>query len=1338
MDQGPNADRNTITGIAEINELFFARQTVQNSCATHALLSILLNRPELDLGPMLSEFQKATRQLSPEAKGTAIGSMPQLAQAHNRHAAQPHSIPSHQSTNPLASPVLEPSEAASAAAAASAALALSNPGSDSTSTVTTTTTSSSASAASTGAVNAIQLDTFHFVCYVPFGGFLYELDGLKPDPINHGPLQDPTSSSDWTRQCADILRQRMQEQDVRYSLMAVVPDRRLALTKRMYTLDKNRQIIEDTLLRIARYEENQKRQRSVDFRAPINGTVVESGSPLSSVLSSRSGFDSTLPSMAMDADRKECTSPFAPSDPGPDDREMHTLDNMECHSALNDSVCPPKQHNRSIRTRSLTRSTASTTNTNPGEAPSSCDADDMPHEDMPSRQSLDFHSSVAPQSGGGSPISDVGGTNRKRSSTSSTLDEDETAWVSERKRRFLEEPIDRASCSDMGSTGGDGANSNGSVFPYGQMNKMLASIVSVESPLLTTLTEVVAAAAQDVSDTLDESRQVNYQSLKPSDSPRALSTLIGGALPSSDNANRTIPCSRSPEATSEANEIVKLEEDEQSTKKVSEIQSASSKNGTNHLSFSSAFISSESDLPSELTKPLTVDTQLWDRARLISADRLESTLPNGVIPLGRTTAMKQAEDTARSTTTARELRPQTRALTRARVKNHTETESHSKSIDCAVSDSIEQPSSSNSPTPLDSPTATRSPCSPQAEHAIKRDPSTDKEFRVSHTPDESCSTLNESAISSGVSLSGTVTTITSSCDSIRRASKYPTRSSTKRDTLASHSLASCRTNTTTATAIACNAGTSPNSITSQINHHGMTFRPELSCASISAICADTKVDRSDSNRGYPIGGRLHETVPRFTADELRLLLNRVKEQAKLCDAALLEEEEKRQTYRVDDARRVHNYEPFIRAYLTALAKHGLLRTLVVQALQNMPNTGTSLSLLSPTASSSSTRKSSGSVDPPYHSRRSDSDRSVSVPKSSVGSTEITAESERNIALRRLSDPQSTTASVGGQLTRRGLRARGKRGTFVSGCNRSTVDRGEVYTTDASDGTTQSQNKPTICSPGPRNNHTTEAPSDTVSGSSITTDGMVNSTESELTESAPVVGAETPDSLGSHSAKSKSQTISPVLSNTTRNGTADASESGSGLQAPLSPLASSVAHTSYSSCGSAPQSPQSSTSSRSTYLRPLRQNARSDSSGKFAAEDGFISRKSLRPRSSTDRSVSRGGNQPGLSDSSDEQKSGNGHRLFLRRRTFSSLVKHVDSGILVLYILTLGRRYLDPSPYVHTCYSDPVAESISLLVHLFICLSVRFLTVLFTLVSSVSLYLSLSVLWEKDPCRARLL
>ncbi|POI31033.1 hypothetical protein CIB84_005213, partial [Bambusicola thoracicus] len=118
-----------------VNNMFFAHQLIPNSCATHALLSVLLNCNNVDLGPTLSRMKDFTKGFSPESKGYAIGNAPELAKAHNSHARpEPRHLPEKQN-----------------------------------------------------GISAVRtMEAFHFVSYVPIKGRLFELDGLKVYPIDHG------------------------------------------------------------------------------------------------------------------------------------------------------------------------------------------------------------------------------------------------------------------------------------------------------------------------------------------------------------------------------------------------------------------------------------------------------------------------------------------------------------------------------------------------------------------------------------------------------------------------------------------------------------------------------------------------------------------------------------------------------------------------------------------------------------------------------------------------------------------------------------------------------------------------------------------------------------------------------------------------------------------------------------------------------------------------------------------------------------------------------------------------------------------------------------------------
>eukprot|EP00596_Hydrurales_sp_CCMP1899_P007565 CAMPEP_0119042362 /NCGR_PEP_ID=MMETSP1177-20130426/14799_1 /TAXON_ID=2985 /ORGANISM="Ochromonas sp, Strain CCMP1899" /LENGTH=189 /DNA_ID=CAMNT_0007009111 /DNA_START=53 /DNA_END=619 /DNA_ORIENTATION=- len=121
--------------------VYFARQIVNNACATQAILGVLLNAEGIDLGGILTDFKSFTSEIDSESKGIAIGNMDSLREAHNSFARP--------------EPFLEEQ---------------SNKDTDE------------------------KGDAFHFIAYVPCCGGVYEIDGLKSGPILLGEYSE---GSDW-------------------------------------------------------------------------------------------------------------------------------------------------------------------------------------------------------------------------------------------------------------------------------------------------------------------------------------------------------------------------------------------------------------------------------------------------------------------------------------------------------------------------------------------------------------------------------------------------------------------------------------------------------------------------------------------------------------------------------------------------------------------------------------------------------------------------------------------------------------------------------------------------------------------------------------------------------------------------------------------------------------------------------------------------------------------------------------------------------------------------------------------------------------------------------------
>lgn len=69
-------------------------------------------------------------------------------------------------------------------------------------------------------------DVYHFIGYVPHHGVLYELDGLQPHPISHGPC----TADDFPEKIIPVLQRRIDRYpmgEIRFNLMAVCRDLRI-------------------------------------------------------------------------------------------------------------------------------------------------------------------------------------------------------------------------------------------------------------------------------------------------------------------------------------------------------------------------------------------------------------------------------------------------------------------------------------------------------------------------------------------------------------------------------------------------------------------------------------------------------------------------------------------------------------------------------------------------------------------------------------------------------------------------------------------------------------------------------------------------------------------------------------------------------------------------------------------------------------------------------------------------------------------------------------------------------------------------------------------------------
>ena len=162
-------------------DLFFAKQEIQNACATQAILGVLLNNTDkLDIGPTLKELKSFTSDMDPSTRGLAISNSEKIRLEHNKF--------SHPEPFVFAKTVAKDGD-----------------------------------------------DVFHFVSYIHFKNAIYEIDGLQKGPIL---IEDNVKKEEWIKKVKPSIQNRINlysQSEIKFNLLAIVPDK----------LDKAKKVEED-------------------------------------------------------------------------------------------------------------------------------------------------------------------------------------------------------------------------------------------------------------------------------------------------------------------------------------------------------------------------------------------------------------------------------------------------------------------------------------------------------------------------------------------------------------------------------------------------------------------------------------------------------------------------------------------------------------------------------------------------------------------------------------------------------------------------------------------------------------------------------------------------------------------------------------------------------------------------------------------------------------------------------------------------------------------------------------------------------------------------------------
>jgi len=206
---GNSVVSNTGKIVPDDGEIFFARQVIQNACSTQAIISVLMNcsHPDVKFFYVLSEMKDFTSDFDPSMKGLALSNSDTIRSVHNSFARQT---------------LFEFDNKTSS-------------GKD---------------------------DVYHFVGYIPTkNGRVFELDGLKDGPIDHGAIPE---GKDWVETVRPILMDRINkygEKEIHFNLLAVVSDRKVQFEKKIIELEKSGKATPESILELKQLIEDEESKR---------------------------------------------------------------------------------------------------------------------------------------------------------------------------------------------------------------------------------------------------------------------------------------------------------------------------------------------------------------------------------------------------------------------------------------------------------------------------------------------------------------------------------------------------------------------------------------------------------------------------------------------------------------------------------------------------------------------------------------------------------------------------------------------------------------------------------------------------------------------------------------------------------------------------------------------------------------------------------------------------------------------------------------------------------------------------------------------------------------------
>ncbi|KAF2122490.1 hypothetical protein BDV96DRAFT_462290, partial [Lophiotrema nucula] len=205
--------------------VWFANQMpAQNSCATLAMINILLNIKDIDIGPHLQQFKDFTKPLQPYQRGQTLSSWDFVKRIHNGYAKKMDMLEDdkylqYKVQNEKKHKARRPSQ--------------------------------DSIATDDSGAEKFEENAHHFIAVMPIDGDVWKLDGMDAYPTNLGAIDD-ANGRDWLSiASATINEVMMMGGDAEYNIVALVQAPLAALRKEL-------------CVNIAQYQRTVKRLEDLD------------------------------------------------------------------------------------------------------------------------------------------------------------------------------------------------------------------------------------------------------------------------------------------------------------------------------------------------------------------------------------------------------------------------------------------------------------------------------------------------------------------------------------------------------------------------------------------------------------------------------------------------------------------------------------------------------------------------------------------------------------------------------------------------------------------------------------------------------------------------------------------------------------------------------------------------------------------------------------------------------------------------------------------------------------------------------------------------------------------